>query len=132
MVVTVHEGAPVGSQTMDQNVAASPAFADIVNNLDPRAQVVLKVLVPIAAAGIWEHLRACYAIGWASILLAEGYASSQVAGDTGIGFFMANMQRRHFMENYFAAVFVIIATGLVIDFAFKLVGRKLFPWQGAR
>lgn len=97
-----------------------------------RSQVVLKVLVPIASAGIWEHLRACYAIGWASILLAEGYASSQVAGDTGIGFFMANMQRRHFMENYFAAVFVIIATGLVIDFIFKLVGRRLFPWQGAR
>ncbi len=41
IIVTLHEGAPVGTQTMDQNVAASPAFADIVNNLDPRAQVVI-------------------------------------------------------------------------------------------
>jgi len=41
VIVTVHEGAPVGSQTLAQNVAASPAFADIVNNLDSRAQVVV-------------------------------------------------------------------------------------------
>ena len=41
IIVTVHEGAPVGTQTLEQNVAASPAFAAIVNDLDPRAQVVV-------------------------------------------------------------------------------------------
>lgn len=94
-----------------------------------RSQVVLKVLVPIAAGRIWEHLRACYAIGWASIILAEGYASSQTSGEYGVGFFMSTAQRRHAMEAYFAAVAVIILVGLGIDHLFKLVGRKLFPWQ---
>lgn len=41
IIVTVHEGAPFGLQTLEQNVAASTAFADIVNNLDSRAQVVI-------------------------------------------------------------------------------------------
>ncbi len=94
-----------------------------------RSQVVLRVLVPIAAGRIWEHLRACYAIGWASIILAEGYASSQTSGEYGVGFFMATAQRRHAMEAYFAAVAVIILVGLAIDNLFKVVGRKLFPWQ---
>lgn len=97
-----------------------------------RSQVVLNVLVPVASGKLWEHLRATYAIGWASIILAEGYASSKIPGEYGIGFFMTEMQRRHNMVNYFSAVFAIIATGIVIDYAFRVVGRRLFPWQEAR
>ena len=41
IIVTVHEGAPFGNQTLAQNVAASTAFANLVNNLDPRAQAVI-------------------------------------------------------------------------------------------
>lgn len=97
-----------------------------------RGQVVLSVLVPVASGKLFEHLRATYAIGWASIILAEGYASSKIPGEYGIGFFMTEMQRRHNMVNYFSAVLAIIATGIVIDYAFRVVGRRLFPWQEAR
>lgn len=97
-----------------------------------RGQVVLNVLVPVASGKVWEHLRATYAIGWASIILAEGYASSKIPGEYGIGFFMTEMQRRHNMVNYFAAVLAIIAVGIVIDWLFRLVGKRLFPWQEAR
>lgn len=41
VVAVIHEGAANGSQTLAQNVAASPAFASIINNLDARAQVVI-------------------------------------------------------------------------------------------
>lgn len=41
IIVTVHEGAPDGTKTMQQNMAESPNFAAIVNDLDPRAQVVV-------------------------------------------------------------------------------------------
>lgn len=41
IIVTVHEGAPFGTQTLAQNVAASTAFANLVNNLDSRAQAVI-------------------------------------------------------------------------------------------
>lgn len=41
VIAVIHEGAANGTQTMAQNVAASPAFASIVNHLDPRAQVVV-------------------------------------------------------------------------------------------
>src|SRR5207237_823550 len=92
-----------------------------------RSQVILRVLVPMSSAKLWEHLRACYAIGWASIILAEGYASSKIQGEHGIGFFMTEMQRRHAMVNYFASVLAIIAVGISIDWLFRLAGRWLFP-----
>jgi NitT/TauT family transport system permease protein len=94
-----------------------------------RTQVIMKVLVPVTMANIWGHLRTTYAIGWASIILAEGYAVGRESGETGIGFFMVDMQRRNIMENYFAAVLAIVVTGIAIDYAFKIVGRWLFPYQ---
>jgi NitT/TauT family transport system permease protein len=96
-----------------------------------RGQVVKDVLVPVASAKIFDHVRASYAIGWASIILAEAFIGSRMQGQTGIGFFMNEMQRRHHMVNYFAAVLAIIATGIVIDWGFRLAGRRLFPWQEA-
>ncbi|MFT3859935.1 bifunctional metallophosphatase/5'-nucleotidase [Micropruina sp.] len=41
VIVVIHEGAPNGTQTLAQNVAQSTAFANIVNNLDESAQVVI-------------------------------------------------------------------------------------------
>ncbi|MCA8925759.1 MAG: ABC transporter permease subunit [Planctomycetes bacterium] len=96
-----------------------------------RWQVVRHVMIPISLANVWEHLRACYAIGWASIILAEGYGPGKVTGEFGIGFFMVEMQRRHKMENYFAALIAIVITGIVIDYGFKLLGRWLFPYREA-
>lgn len=96
-----------------------------------RWQVVRHVMIPVALANIWEHLRACYAIGWASIILAEGYGPGKVTGEFGIGFFMVEMQRRHKMENYFAALIAIVVTGILIDYVFKLAGRALFPYREA-
>lgn len=96
-----------------------------------RSQVVLKVLFPVAKANVWEHLRASYAIGWASILLAE-YAVGKVAGERGLGLFMEEMQRRHKMDNYFAALLAIVFTGIVIDWLFRVVGAWLFPYREAR
>ncbi|MEZ6184905.1 MAG: ABC transporter permease subunit [Planctomycetota bacterium] len=96
-----------------------------------RWQVVRHVMIPVSMANVWEHLRACYAIGWASIILAEGYGPGKVTGEFGIGFFMVEMQRRHKMENYFAALIAIVVTGIAIDYAFKLAGRWLFPFREA-
>lgn len=96
-----------------------------------RSQVVLRVLFPVAKANVWEHLRASYAIGWASILLAE-YAVGKVAGERGLGLFMEEMQRRHKMDNYFAALLAIVFTGIVIDWLFRVVGAWLFPYREAR
>ena len=86
---------------------------------------------PVARGNVWEHLRASYAVGWASILLAE-YAVGKVAGERGLGLFREEMQRRHKMENYFAALLAIVATGILVDWLFKLVGRWLFPYREGR
>ena len=96
-----------------------------------RTQVVLRVLFPVAKGNIWEHLRASYAIGWASILLAE-YAVGKVAGERGLGLFMEEMQRRHKMDNYFASLLAIVATGITVDWLFRVVGRLLFPYREGR
>ncbi|MBK8447108.1 MAG: bifunctional metallophosphatase/5'-nucleotidase [Micropruina sp.] len=71
IVVTVHEGAPVGTQTLEQNVAASPAFADIANNLDARAQVVVNAHTHQAYA-----FQAPIGTGTRPILSAGSYASN--------------------------------------------------------
>jgi ABC-type nitrate/sulfonate/bicarbonate transport system permease component len=39
------------------------------------------------------------------------------------------MQRRAMMENYFAALIAIVATGIVFDYLFTAVGKWLFPYQ---
>lgn len=71
IIVSVHEGAPVGTQTLAQNVAASPAFADIVNNLDPRAQVVINAHTHQAYA-----FEAPNGTGTRPIMSAGSYASN--------------------------------------------------------
>lgn len=40
-VATYHEGAPSGSKTLEENLAASPSFADIVNNTSPLVDVII-------------------------------------------------------------------------------------------
>ena len=94
-----------------------------------RWQVIRHVLIPVAMADIWESFRVSYAIGWALIILAEGYAIGRIAGEYGLGMFLVLMQRRREMDNFFAAVLMIIITAMVFDFLFKLVGRKLFPYR---
>lgn len=41
LVASFHEGAPQGSQTLAQNVAASPAFAEIVNDVSPKVAAIV-------------------------------------------------------------------------------------------
>jgi ABC-type nitrate/sulfonate/bicarbonate transport system permease component len=94
-----------------------------------RWQVITQVLWPVAKGNIWQHLRACYAIGWAFISLAEGFGPARGVGEYGVGFFLVLMQRRHMMDNFYAAVFVIIITGILFDYLFKVSGRKLFPYR---
>jgi NitT/TauT family transport system permease protein len=97
-----------------------------------RWQTIMKVLVPVSMANIWQHLRATYAIGWAMIILAEGFAVGRETGETGIGFFMVDMQRRNIMEQYFAAVLAIIVAGIVIDYLFKRAGKLMFPYEESK
>ncbi|RMG13322.1 MAG: ABC transporter permease subunit [Planctomycetota bacterium] len=94
-----------------------------------RRQVLTRVLFPVAAGKIWQHLRVSFGIGWALILLAEGYMVPRAAGEAGIGLFMVDMQRRALMANYFSALVAIVATGVVFDTLFGFVGRRLFPYQ---
>ncbi|HOZ59818.1 MAG TPA: metallophosphoesterase, partial [Nakamurella multipartita] len=41
LMASFHEGAPQGGQTLDQNVAASPAFAEIVNDVSPKVAAIV-------------------------------------------------------------------------------------------
>jgi len=98
-----------------------------------RWQVIRHVLIPVSMGAIWGHMRVTYAIGWALIILGEAFVGAKIAAahETGMGLFLVLMQRRHFMGKYFAAVLAIIAVGLVINYLFRVVGRRLFPYQEA-
>ena len=91
------------------------------------AQTIFKVLVPVAMVNIWQHLRATYAIGWASIILVEGFGPPRIVGETGIGFFMVDMQRRNIMDQYFAALLARFYNG--VD-SFPLLAVPFFILAG--
>ena len=41
LVASFHEGAPDGTKTLDQNIAAGPAFAEIVNDVSPKVAAIV-------------------------------------------------------------------------------------------
>ncbi|MDQ7780709.1 MAG: ABC transporter permease [Planctomycetota bacterium] len=88
-----------------------------------RWQAVTRVLVPVAKCDIYAALRLVYGIGWGYIILAE-----VVDAKYGIGFMMSTSQRRGQMDEVYAALLVIVAVAITIDFGFKKLGRLLFPY----
>jgi ABC-type nitrate/sulfonate/bicarbonate transport system permease component len=87
-------------------------------------QLVRYVLLPVALADIWEHLRGVYGVGWGWIILAE-----VVNADRGLGYLIAVSERRGHTHAMFAVIVVIVAIAVACDQAWRLGGRWLFPYR---
>ena len=85
--------------------------------------IVRRVLIPGAAPEIAEILRMVLGWAWTYVIVAELIGSS-----SGIGHMITDSQSLLATDQIIFGIIVIGLIGLVSDFAFKALNRKLFPW----
>src|ERR671912_1027148 len=86
--------------------------------------VVRRVLVPANAPEIAETLRLVLGWAWTYVIVAEFIGSS-----SGIGHMIIESQALLATGQMIFGIIVIGLIGLVSDFAFKALNRRLFPWR---
>ncbi|KWT64044.1 Putative aliphatic sulfonates transport permease protein SsuC [Variovorax sp. WDL1] len=86
--------------------------------------IVARVLIPGAAPGIAETLRLVLGWAWTYVIVAELIGSS-----SGIGHMITDSQALLNTGQIIFGIIVIGVIGLVSDFVFKFVNRRLFAWS---
>ena len=86
--------------------------------------IVKRVLIPGAAPGIAETLRLVLGWAWTYVIVAELIGSS-----SGIGHMITDSQALLNTGQIIFGIIVIGVIGLISDFAFKAVNRRLFAWS---
>lgn len=89
-----------------------------------RWQTVRKVLIPVALPDIWHGMRLSFGVGWTYLVLAEVVVLSD-----GLGFLVANSQRRGPREHIYLVIIVITMIAWAADLAWEHAGRALFPYR---
>ena len=88
-----------------------------------RFQVIRKVLLPASLPGILDTLRIIVGWAWTYIIVAELVASA-----SGIGYMIISAQRMLRTGSIIFGIITIGMMGLVTDYLFKWLYKKLFPW----
>ena len=86
--------------------------------------IVSRVLLPASAPGIAEILRLVLGWAWTYVIVAELIGSS-----SGIGHMIVDSQALLNTGQIIFGIIVIGVIGLVSDFLFKALNRRLFPWS---
>jgi NitT/TauT family transport system permease protein len=89
-----------------------------------RLQVIRKVLLPASMPGILDTLRIIVGWAWTYIIVAELVASA-----SGIGYMIISSQRMLRTANIIFGILTIGMLGLITDYFFKWLYRRLFPWM---
>ncbi len=85
--------------------------------------IVTRVLLPSSAPEIAETLRMVLGWAWTYVIVAE-----LIGASSGIGHMITDSQALLATDQIIFGIIVIGAIGLVTDFAFKALNRKIFPW----
>ncbi|NLS03881.1 ABC transporter permease [Rhizobium sp. P32RR-XVIII] len=86
--------------------------------------VVRRVLIPASAPDIAETLRLVLGWAWTYVIVAE-----LIGASSGIGYMIINSQALLATGQIIFGIIVIGLIGLVSDFAFKWINRRLFAWR---
>ncbi len=86
--------------------------------------IINRVLIPGAAPGIAETLRLVLGWAWTYVIVAELIGSS-----SGIGHMITDSQALLNTGQIIFGIIIIGLIGLVSDFAFKALNRRLFAWS---
>jgi NitT/TauT family transport system permease protein len=87
------------------------------------ASLIRRVLIPGAAPEIAETLRMVLGWAWTYVIVAE-----LIGASSGIGHMITDSQALLATDQIIFGIIVIGLIGLVSDFAFKWLNRRLFPW----
>jgi NitT/TauT family transport system permease protein len=85
--------------------------------------IVTRVLLPSSAPEIAETLRMVLGWAWTYVIVAE-----LIGASSGIGHMITDSQALLATDQIIFGIIIIGLIGLVTDFAFKALNRKLFPW----
>lgn len=85
--------------------------------------IVARVIVPAAAPQIAETLRLVLGWAWTYVIVAE-----LIGATSGIGHMIMDSQRLLDTGQMIFGIVTIGIIGLVTDFLFKALNRRLFPW----
>jgi len=88
-----------------------------------RFQVIRRVLLPASLPGILDTLRIIIGWAWTYIIVAELVASA-----SGIGYMIISAQRMLRTGSIIFGILTIGMMGLITDYFFKWLYKKLFPW----
>ncbi|MCX8997228.1 ABC transporter permease [Rhizobiaceae bacterium BDR2-2] len=86
--------------------------------------VIRRVLIPANAPDIAETLRLVLGWAWTYVIVAE-----LIGASSGIGYMIINSQALMATGQIIFGIIVIGLIGLVSDFLFKAVNRRLFAWR---
>lgn len=86
--------------------------------------IVRKVVLPASLVYIFTGLRISLAIALIVTVIAE-----QVAGNSGIGFYLLNAQRSFLIPEMYATVVALAIFGFALNKLFLLVERRALPWN---
>jgi NitT/TauT family transport system permease protein len=90
-------------------------------------EVLLHVVLPAALPGIVDTLRISFGWAWTYLVVAE-----LVAASSGLGYRIMQAQRYLDTPTIILGILVIGLLGLIFDFSFKLLYRRLFPYLRAQ
>lgn len=86
-------------------------------------ETTLRVVAPYSAPGMLDTLRITLGWAWTYLVVAE-----LVAANVGLGYTIMRSQRYLQTDKIILGILVIGLLGLVMDFMFKFLHHRLFPW----
>jgi ABC-type nitrate/sulfonate/bicarbonate transport system permease component len=92
----------------------------------PRARALRQIVLPAALPSILTGMRISLGIALIVVVVAE-----MIAGNSGIGYFILDMQRVFRIPEMFAGIFTLGLVGYLINFAFLRIEQHLLRWRGS-
>lgn len=89
-----------------------------------RAQIIMKVLIPLALPDIYNSLRLLFGLAFGYIMLAE-----LVNAEQGLGALLNISQRRGLNQDIFAILLIIGSLAYGIDRLLVFLQHGFFPWR---
>ncbi len=88
-----------------------------------RTGILARVIIPSAAPQVMETMRLVLGWAWTYVIVAE-----LIGATSGIGHMIMDSQRLLDTGQMIFGIVVIGLIGLITDFLFKALNRRLFPW----
>lgn len=90
-----------------------------------RFKALSQIVFPAALPNILTGMRISLGIALIVVVVAE-----MIAGNSGIGYYILDMQRTFRVPEMFAGIFTLGLLGFMINFAFLKIEQHFLRWRG--